>query len=760
MRTIPVCLFSLMLAASTGAANPSASGLLSEKDAADWKNDLGFLETEIARVHPNPFHAVSRDALHAAFVDLEKRLPKIDRDTAIVGLARVVALLQEGHSQIGLGWDPAIGFGRYPLSLYFFKDGLFVRGAPEALREALGGRVVRIGGMSVEDAATAITPIVQHDNDMTIRDVLPNDLVIPEVLHALGTCPERDRCDFEIVQPSGGRRRLTVHAAAPGASIEWVLANSASKNPLPQYLRNRQKNFWFAPVDGVNALYVAYNAVQDADDETVAQFFDRLFKEAEARGTDYLIVDLRWNNGGDNTLNAPLIRHLAGNKRINRNGHLFVITGRLTFSAAMNCAMDLEKNTAAIFAGEPTGSRPNQYGDAANIDLPRTKIRVRVSTRYWEDGGAADHRPWIAPSISMELGSRDYFENRDPVLDAIVETIRSKPAAASVGLSSSPQPGTPSAAGTPIQEARFVMLGGIEEWITIRGADRANPVLLIVHGGPGDPQSGFRETYAVYEKDFTIVQWDQRGAGNTYAKNPTAAPEPERVESDGIELARYLRGYLGKKKILVLGHSWGSCLAIGMVQRAPELFAAYVGTGQPGSFRASIRAQFDFLLAKARAAGDRKRVEQLEAIGAPDPTDAKKYFSWWSMRNPYMSPDDSRWFDEMRRISKSDPQFTEAYMKSVGDGMGFSGRTTVGAMLTTDLPTTARVLKVPFFVIQGREDMVAPTSVAIAYFDVVQAPKKKLILIDHAGHFALVTHREEFLAALVRYVRPLAVESE
>jgi pimeloyl-ACP methyl ester carboxylesterase len=170
----------------------------------------------------------------------------------------------------------------------------------------------------------------------------------------------------------------------------------------------------------------------------------------------------------------------------------------------------------------------------------------------------------------------------------------------------------------PIQEARFATLGGIEQWITIRGANRANPVLLCVHGGPGDAQSSLRTAYAAYEKDFTIVQWDQPGAGRTYAKNPNSPPEPERVEQDGVELAQYLCHYLNKKMIVLLGHSLGSYLAIGMVQRRPELFAAYVGTGQVGSWRANIQAQFDFLLAKARAANDRKRVEQLEAIGTPD----------------------------------------------------------------------------------------------------------------------------------------------
>src|SRR5262245_54287412 len=99
-------------------------------------------------------------------------------------------------------------------------------------------------------------------------------------------------------------------------------------------------------------------------------------------------------------------------------------------------------------------------------------------------------------------------------------------------------------------------------------------------------------------------------------------------------------------------------------------------------------------------------------------------------------------------------------MKSLGDGMGYSGRTIVRAMLATELPTTASRFQVPFFVIQGKDDMVTPTSVAVQYFNVVKAPKKKLILIEQAGHFALVTHREEFLAALVKHVRPLALKSQ
>src|SRR5215813_11261593 len=207
-----------------------------------------------------------------------------------------------------------------------------------------------------------------------------------------------------------------------------------------------------------------------------------------------------------------------------------------------------------------------------------------------------------------------------------------------------------------IQEEAFVRIGGIEQWITMRGDDRGNPVLLIVHGGPGDPQSSLPDLYKIYERDFTIVQWDQPGAGKTYGKNPTVAPVPARVIADGIELTRYLEQKLGKRKLIVVGHSWGSFLANGMAQRAPELYAALVGTGQVGSFKDNIQAQFDFLLEHARTAGDHATVAKLEAIGKPDPADANAYFSWWSIRNPYIAASDRAFLASLQELVQTNAE--------------------------------------------------------------------------------------------------------
>src|SRR5471030_1047078 len=126
-------------------------------------------------------------------------------------------------------------------------------------------------------------------------------------------------------------------------------------------------------------------------------------------------------------------------------------------------------------------------------------------------------------------------------------------------------------ASTGIDRSLFVPLGGIDQWINIRGEDRRNPVLLFVHGGPGEAQWPEAAHFRPWEKDFTVVQWDQRGAGHTYGRYGAKTPDMtlDRIANDGVELAAYLCRTLDKKKIIALGHSWGSIIAVTMVQREP-----------------------------------------------------------------------------------------------------------------------------------------------------------------------------------------------
>ena len=303
-----------------------------------------------------------------------------------------------------------------------------------------------------------------------------------------------------------------------------------------------------------------------------------------------------------------------------------------------------------------------------------------------------------------------------------------------------------------IEEASFITIGGIEQWVTIRGDDSRNPVLLLLHGGPGDVQSPLVSTYASYEKDFVLVQWDERGAGRTFARNGAAGVTRERLIADGIDLAEQLHKRFSPAPLILFGHSWGSIIATGMVQQRPELFVAYVGTGQVAAWADTVQFQFDFLKQRYKEKGDTAALAALEAIGRPDPKNASQYFGFSRPIRQNMNASDSAWLSGLRNLYNSSGE-TEAALKAIGDGSSASGSALIGATVETDLPNTATSFKIPYYVIQGRHDLFAPTPLVEAYFNKVAAPRKRLVIIEDAGHFALATHQAEVIAALKAVVQ-------
>jgi pimeloyl-ACP methyl ester carboxylesterase len=289
--------------------------------------------------------------------------------------------------------------------------------------------------------------------------------------------------------------------------------------------------------------------------------------------------------------------------------------------------------------------------------------------------------------------------------------------------------------------------------MTIRGDDRSNPVLLHVHGGPGISFSAFTAEFAPYEASFTVVQWDQRGSGCTFGRHGEATPEVtlDRIASDGIELAAQLRARFDNRKIIVLGHSLGSIVAIEMVRRAPEHFALYVGTAQFASFAGGVEAQLAHL--RGQAAGDADLAAQLDALAALDAQSLQKFggvnrILQGGGRLPAI---DAAW---LQRLPVRAAEVMAA--KELADWQ--AGRqASVGALLPqiagVDLFATTPRLEVPLVVIQGRDDLITPTDVASAYFHQVEAPAKELVVIDGAGHFAHLTHTPQFLSALRYHAR-------
>ena len=319
-----------------------------------------------------------------------------------------------------------------------------------------------------------------------------------------------------------------------------------------------------------------------------------------------------------------------------------------------------------------------------------------------------------------------------------------------------------SGAPRPVNEEMFVRIGGIDQWVTIKGDDRDNPAVLFVHGGPGDALSPFADAvFAGWEKYLTLVQWDQRGAGRTYGKSgPSVEPTMtvERMAQDGVEVAEFLTKHLRKKKVIVVGCSWGSILGIHMARARPGLFYAYVGVAQVVDWRESLSATYARVLEMARASGDREAIAALVGIGPPPWHSASvwpKFRKWekayqaklvtappasFTLSPAYASP-----LEQARYEAADDFSF-----------LHFWGMTLSGPLTTVDLRTLGTKFSIPIFIIQGQEDLTAGPELARAYLDSIKAPRKQFYLVPGTGHGNSATELDLTLKVLLDQVRPMA----
>jgi len=301
-----------------------------------------------------------------------------------------------------------------------------------------------------------------------------------------------------------------------------------------------------------------------------------------------------------------------------------------------------------------------------------------------------------------------------------------------------------------IDEAAFVPINGLDQWITIRGQDRTKPVLLVLHGGPGASQSHLIQRMAPFEKDFVVVQWDQRGAGKTSAK-ARGVVDPNldyaAMVSDGLAVSEYLRGRLHRDKIILLGFSWGSMLGVGMAEARPSIFAAYVGTGQGASAQPEVDAWlYPHLLMLARSAKDTATLQAIEAVGPP-PWDVAKNKALWDAAAPLRPPQLSN--AEGLQAALTAPGWSVADIPYLAKGRAAYSQTKLEREIwANDFKTFGQHLTLPVVVIEGEEDRNTPAEHARAWLDRIPSKHKAFAIIPGAGHQAIMTHAQAFTQTL------------
>lgn len=310
-----------------------------------------------------------------------------------------------------------------------------------------------------------------------------------------------------------------------------------------------------------------------------------------------------------------------------------------------------------------------------------------------------------------------------------------------------------------IAEAGAWTIGGIDQWVMIRGRDAGNPLLVILHGGPGSSETAlFRAFNADLEGAFTVVYWDQRGAGRSYAKSiPPESMTVDRFVADLDELVETLLKRFARRQVVLLGHSWGSVLGVLYASAFPAKVAAYVGTGQVADMAASEAASYAFVLARAEQRGHRKATQELRAIGPPPHTQKAlmRQRRWLMAFGGAVAPGFS--LPKLAWRALRTPEASLLDIPRLVQGSGFSIRYLWDTLMATDIGHDHRRFDMPVFFLLGRHDMQVVATVAADYFETIEAPHKALVWFENSGHFLPFEEPDRFNRVMIDQVRPFAL---
>ena len=387
---------------------PSSKEGLLHLSQEQWAKDIDFFARELQQRHANAFHHLTREQFDAEIAGVKRRLPQMNGDEIYVALDRIANAIGDAHTYVEFPDDTA----NLPLELRKFGPDYRVVAVGTGLEKALGARVLRIGDTSIakaRDLAASMTPAAETTALADAR--IAGFLTMGITLHGLGIVSDRNTASYTLADDGGEEFILSFRASSPDAKVNWI---KLVKN-LPLYSQNPDQDFWYVYLPESRTLYCNFRGYQRLGQNAAA-----LLDEAKDKNPDKLVIDLRQNSGGDyNQGLRYLLEPIRGLPLVKQRGHLFVLIGVDTFSAAMSNAAQFRQQTSATLVGEPIGERPNSYQEAREMWLPNSQLLVRYSTQYYKFVEQGENI--IRPDREIITEWREYAAGRDPVLEWVLQ---------------------------------------------------------------------------------------------------------------------------------------------------------------------------------------------------------------------------------------------------------------------------------------------------------------------------------------------------
>ncbi len=405
-------LVSLMARGATLPYQPTRTQNEAPNRTQRWQEDIDELAAKLPQLHINLFFKSSESDFKQDIQKLKDALPNIKDEEVIWRLSQIVASVGDAHT--ALRFQTRIAF---PFTLYWFKQGIYAINTVPEYREILNCRLTKVNFLPIEKVIEALKRGISHENLAQIKNSAPYYITMPEYLYGANLIPAKDSAVFTFENELGQQLQVNISAASLKTQPQWILSNT-DEDDLPLYRQNKDKYYSFTYLNNQKTMYVLYNSCRIIQGCPFKDFVNEVFEHVDSHPVERLIVDLRNNGGGNSAIFFPFLQELKQREDLNQKGKLFVILGRRTFSSAVLNALHLKNQTQALFFGEPTGGRPNHYGEIRNIMLKHSRIQVSYSTKYFTH--SQQDTDSLHPDFIVEISISDYLNRKDPVLEQIL----------------------------------------------------------------------------------------------------------------------------------------------------------------------------------------------------------------------------------------------------------------------------------------------------------------------------------------------------
>jgi hypothetical protein len=398
------------------ARRAGAENFVREKDAradsarvARWHEDLALLSKGLAeKAKPLQDDAAKKRRFLDALAELDKDVPRKTDEEIVVGIMKALALVGDGHTQLNFA---RFGWHEYPVRLYWFAEGVYVTEAASGYERLLGARLLRVGDASVEHLLKQLSTMIPHENESAFKAFAPTFLTSADVLKGMDAVRDTGEARFVFRGRDGKKTEAALRPVAD--KVKWV------SYPAKQLRYARpDENYWFQYLADSGTMYFQYQHCDEMEKLPFTQFQRQLLDALDANPVKRLVIDLRDNGGGRSSILDPFIETLAKRNATDRALPTYVLIGRGTFSSAGLNAIGLKLKAHATFVGEPSGVKPNHYGELKTLELPNSRLRVFYSTQYWRSW-PSDADASLMPDVSVKESWKDYTAGTDAALSAI-----------------------------------------------------------------------------------------------------------------------------------------------------------------------------------------------------------------------------------------------------------------------------------------------------------------------------------------------------